>query len=92
MIGEARIIRLDRLENLHVNRPVPGQVAIGRQDVAGASNDNLPGYRDSIGVIRGSDEEIRLLMQKVPRGDGVSIWKISNSTCLLYTSPSPRDA
>jgi MscS family membrane protein len=49
-------------------------------DPAGASNDNLPGYRDSIGVIRDRDEEIRLLMQKVPRGDGVSIWKISNST------------
>ncbi len=50
---------------------------------AGRSNDNLPDYRDSIGVVLDGDKEIRLLMQKVPRGDGVSIWKISNATVSL---------
>lgn len=50
---------------------------------AGRSNDNLPAYRDSIGVVLDGDKEIRLLMQKVPRGDGVSIWKISNATVSL---------
>ncbi len=49
-------------------------------DPAGRSNDNLPAYRDSIGVVLDGDKENRLLMQKVPRGDGVSIWKISNAT------------
>ena len=49
-------------------------------DPAGRKNDNLPDYRDSIGVVLDEGKELRLLMQKVPRGDGVSIWKISNAT------------
>jgi MscS family membrane protein len=52
-------------------------------DPAGRSNDNLPDYRDSIGVVLEDDKEIRLYMQKVPRGDGVFIWKISNTTVSL---------
>jgi MscS family membrane protein len=52
-------------------------------DPAGRSNDNLPDYRDSIGVILDDGKEVRLLLQKVPRGDGVSIWKISNATVSL---------
>jgi MscS family membrane protein len=52
-------------------------------DPAGRSNDNLPDYRDSIGVVLDEGKEIRLHMQKVPRGDGVSIWKISNATVSL---------
>jgi len=50
---------------------------------AGRSNDNLPDYRDSLGVVLDGDKEVRLLLQKVPRGDGVSIWKISNATVSL---------
>ena len=49
-------------------------------DPAGRSNDNLPSYRDSIGVVLDDGKENRLLLQKVPRGDGVSIWKVSNAT------------
>lgn len=49
-------------------------------DPAGRGNDNLPDYRDSIGVVLDNDKDVRLLMQKVPRGDGVFIWKISNAT------------
>jgi len=52
-------------------------------DPAGRSNDNLPKYRDSIGVVLNEGKEIRLLLQKVPRGDGVSVWKISNATVSL---------
>ena len=52
-------------------------------DPAGRSNDGLPNYRDSIGVVRDSDKDVHLLMQKVPRGDGVSIWKVSNATVSL---------
>ena len=52
-------------------------------DPAGRSNDNLPDYRDSIGVILDDGKEVRLLLQKVPRGDGVSVWKISNATVSL---------
>jgi len=49
-------------------------------DPAGRGNDNLPDYRDSIGIILDDGKEIRLFMQKVPRGDGEYIWKISNAT------------
>jgi MscS family membrane protein len=49
-------------------------------DPDGRSGDGLPDYRDSIGVIVANGKEIRMLMQKVPRGDGESIWKISNAT------------
>jgi len=49
-------------------------------DPAGRSNDNLPDYRDSIGIVLNEGKEVRLLMQKVPRGDGVFIWKVSNAT------------
>jgi MscS family membrane protein len=52
-------------------------------DPAGRSNDNLPDYRDSIGVVLDNSREIRLFMQKVPRGDGVFIWKVSNATVSL---------
>ena len=46
----------------------------------GRSNDGLPSYRDSIGVVLDEGNQLRLLMQKVPRGDGVLIWKVSNAT------------
>jgi len=46
----------------------------------GRSNDGLPSYRDSIGVVLDEGNQLRLLMQKVPRGDGVFIWKVSNAT------------
>ncbi len=49
----------------------------------GRRNDSLPGYRDSIGVVLDEGKELRLLMQKVPRSDGVFIWKISNATVSL---------
>ena len=52
-------------------------------DPAGRRNDNLPDYRDSIGIVLHDGKETRLLMQKVPRGDGVRIWKISNATVSL---------
>lgn len=52
-------------------------------DPAGRSNDGLPDYRDSIGVVLDEERELRLLMQKVPRGDGVFIWKVSNATVSL---------
>ena len=49
-------------------------------DPAGRANDSLPAYRDSIGIVRSGDREVRLLLQRVPRDDGVRIWKISNAT------------
>ncbi|MDJ0927176.1 MAG: mechanosensitive ion channel family protein [Gammaproteobacteria bacterium] len=52
---------------------------------AGRGNDGLPDYRDSIGVVLDEDrgKEYQLYMQRVPRGDGVFIWKVSNATVSL---------
>lgn len=49
-------------------------------DPAGRGNDGLPEYRDSIGIVMQGEKEVRLLLQKVPRGDGEFIWKVSNAT------------
>jgi MscS family membrane protein len=52
-------------------------------DPAGRSGDGQPNYRDSIGVVTHEGKQVRLLLQKVPRGDGESVWKVSNSTVSL---------
>ncbi len=49
-------------------------------DPNGREGDGLPDYRDSIGKVLNKDKEVQLLMQRVPRGDGESIWKVSNAT------------
>jgi len=46
----------------------------------GYENDGLPSYRDLLGQIETEKKTYNLLLQRVPRGDGVSIWKISNAT------------
>jgi len=81
--GEARDLtgaQLARRLFVIINRADWSDVAELIDDPAGRGNDNLPDYRDSIGVVRNGDKDVHLLMQKVPRGDGVSIWKISNAT------------
>ena len=49
-------------------------------DPLGDIGDGLPSYRDELGRIEDGDEEFVLLMQRVPRGDGKFIWKVSNAT------------
>ena len=49
-------------------------------DPDGFADDGLPVDRDLIGRIKTPDKTVDLLMQRVPRGDGVYIWKISNQT------------
>jgi MscS family membrane protein len=46
----------------------------------GFSDDGLPPNRDIIGRIETPGKAVDILMQRVPRGDGVDIWKISNQT------------
>ena len=46
----------------------------------GFSDDGLPGYRDRLGRIQSDEGNFDLLLQRVPRGDGAFIWKISNRT------------
>ncbi len=50
------------------------------QEPEGYSGDGLPTYRDRVGTIHTEEGPVDVLLQRVPRGDGVSIWKISSAT------------
>ena len=49
-------------------------------DPDGFSDDGLPPNRDLIGRVKTPEKTVDILMQRIPRGDGVDIWKISNQT------------
>jgi MscS family membrane protein len=49
----------------------------------GYADDGLPPYRDLLGQIEADKKTYNLLLQKVPRGDGVHIWKVSNKTVAI---------
>jgi len=46
----------------------------------GFFDDGLPVDRDNIGKVKTPEKTVDILMQRVPRGDGAYIWKISNQT------------
>ena len=46
----------------------------------GYDSDGLPSFRDLLGQIETDKKTYTLLLQRVPRGDSVQIWKISNAT------------
>ncbi len=49
----------------------------------GQKGDGLPSFRDELVKINTREDVITLWMQKVPRGDGVNIWKVSNRSVAL---------
>ncbi|MDJ0852879.1 MAG: mechanosensitive ion channel family protein [Myxococcota bacterium] len=49
-------------------------------DPKGHADDDLPSYQDYVGRIETPDKDVDVLLQRVPRGDGVSIWKFSTAT------------
>ncbi len=49
-------------------------------DPKGHTDDGLPSYRDFIGRIDIEDRKLDILLQRVPRGDGVYIWMLSSAT------------
>lgn len=57
-------------------------------DPGGQAEDGLSGYRDSLGRVETPEKTVDILLQHVPRDDGVLIWKFSNKTVaripLLY--------
>jgi len=52
-------------------------------DPLGHKDDGLPSYRDRITKVKTRNGTVELLMQRVPRGDGAFIWKISNATVAI---------
>jgi len=49
----------------------------------GAKGDGLPDYRDELIVIKTPHRDYPIWMQRVPRGDGERIWKISNRSVAM---------
>ena len=49
-------------------------------DPKGHADDGLPSYRDLVGQLEVNEKKYDVLMQRIPRGDGVFIWKFSSST------------
>jgi len=49
-------------------------------DPKGHLDDGLPSFRDRITTMKTKEGAVDILMQRVPRGDGAFIWKISNAT------------
>ena len=65
----------------------------------GAQGDGLPEFRDIFVVIPTPDGEVTLWMQRIPRGDDVYIWKVSNRSVAqipalytLYSYTAPVEA
>jgi MscS family membrane protein len=86
--GEAEDLEPEQLArrlSVIVSRATWTEVEELVDDPAGRSNDGVPPYRDPIGIMADEEtgEDFQLLVQKVPRGDGVFIWKISNATVSL---------
>ena len=49
-------------------------------DPLGHKDDGLPSFRDRVTTIKTKNGPVDILMQRIPRGDGVFIWKVSNAT------------
>ena len=52
-------------------------------DPLGHKDDGLPSYRDRVTTVKTANGPVDILVQRVPRGDGVFIWKVSNATVAL---------
>jgi MscS family membrane protein len=50
------------------------------QEHAGRSNDGLPSNRDRLGTIDTKAGKFDILIQQVPREDGVTVWKVAGVT------------
>jgi MscS family membrane protein len=46
----------------------------------GDLNDGLPSYRDQVGLVVLSTEEVPIYLQRIPDGRGGKVWKLSNAT------------
>lgn len=53
------------------------------ESAEGMQGDGLPGYRDQLLEIPTSEGPVAIWMQRVPRGDGEEIWKLSNRSVAL---------
>ena len=78
--GETNGPELIRKLTIVARRVMDIDVGSLSDDPNGHSDDGLPAYRDRITTVKTKEGIVDILMQRVPRGDGVFVWKISNAT------------
>lgn len=76
-IGAGELIRQ---LNIVWNQQNTIDLASASNEETGHSNDNLPTYRDLLGVIATSNGKVSIYLQRIPNSDGSKTWKISNAT------------
>ncbi len=52
-------------------------------DPLGHKDHGLPSFRDRVTTLKTKNGPVDILMQRVPRGDGEFVWKISNTTVAM---------
>jgi len=73
-------LKLARQLKVILDRTLWVDMDILSTDPKGHSDDGLPSYQDFVGRINLKDDKVDVLLQRVPRGDGVYIWKFSSAT------------
>ena len=79
-LDKAQGPELARQLNLILNRALWVDLGALSTDPRGHADDSLPRYRDRIARIKTPEKTFDILLQRVPRGDGAFIWKVSNRT------------
>lgn len=84
-LDEEEIDGIDLVKKLHIvaRRAMRIDIEDLSDDPLGHQDDGLPAYRDRITTIKTKQGPVDIMMQRVPRGDGVFIWKISNATVAI---------
>ena len=72
--------RLARQLKIALDKALWFDLEVVSADPDGFTDDGLPPNRDLIGRVKTPEKTVDILMQRVPRRDGVSIWKFSNQT------------
>ena len=79
-LNESHGPELARKLKVVLDRKLWVDMALVSNQPEGNLTDGLPKFRESIGLIDTKDGKIHILLQHVPRKDGVMIWKFSNRT------------
>lgn len=79
-VGEADGLDLARKLLIIGDRSIILDYEAVSDEPEGHLDDGLPKFRDRITTIKTKEGPVDILMQRVPRGDGVYIWKLSNET------------
>ena len=79
-VGEADGLDLARKLLIIGDRSIILDYEAVSDEPEGHLDDGLPKYRERVATIKTKEGPVDILMQRVPRGDGVFIWKLSNET------------